>query len=247
MIPRIYQPSNIKINEIIHIDTRGSHHVAHVLRAKSGDALTLFNGKGGEFQAVILQINKKNVTVKIENFIAREAESPLNIYLAQGISRGEKMDFIVQKAVELGVKKIIPLITERSNVRFDSAREAKRLMHWQSIIVSACEQSGRNFLPEIFVPMRLSEWVSTEFSKLKAEVFFVLSPHAHNTFSIKNIEKKASIVLLIGPEGGLSTQEINAATQHGFISIYLGPRILRTETAPIAAISALQFSFGDMR
>ena len=165
---------------------------------------------------------------------------PVEIYLAQGIARGEKMDFVIQKAVEMGVTQIYPVITERCNVRLDSEREQKRLQHWQAVVVSACEQSGRNYVPIVHAPMKLNLWLDS----VNADKKFVLSPHVENKLQEK-MAQPASIAILIGPEGGLSDQEVSAASQHGFTALQLGPRVLRTETAALAALAVLQFQFGD--
>lgn len=239
---RIYQATPLAVNTSIQLSEKASHHVGRVLRAKPGDQLTLFNGQGGEYAAVIKRITKKEVEVDIIAFMAREVESPIDIHLAQGIARGEKMDFIVQKAVELGVKKIIPLITERCNVRLDNEREEKRLQHWQSVAISACEQSGRNYLPEVTAPISFNDWLP----HVNADCCFVLSPHETNTLTHTKMPVHTSIVLLIGPEGGLSDAEVNAAKQRHFLPLNLGPRVMRTETAPIAAIAILQYQYGDL-
>lgn len=241
-ISRIYQPLSLATNTTVSLEEKGSHHLARVLRAKVGDMVTLFNGKGGEYTAIIKQIDKKHVLVDITQFSPKEVESPLEIYLAQGIARGEKMDFIVQKAVELGVKKIIPLVTERCNVRLDNEREEKRLHHWQSVAVSACEQSGRNQLPDVLAPQSFAAWLP----KAQADQCFVLSPHVEEKLPTKGLPQSASILLLIGPEGGLTDQEVVVAKQQGFSPLNLGPRVLRTETATIAAIAMLQSRYGDL-
>ena len=240
-ITRIFQSVTLTPETTLRLDEKSSHHVARVLRAATGDLLTLFNGEGGEYSAVIKQIEKKHVTVQINQFIPRDTESSLNIHLAQGIARGEKMDFIVQKAVELGVKKITPLISERCNVRLDNEREEKRIQHWRSIAISACEQSGRNRIPEIQSPVTLSDWLL----EAKADLCFVLSPHVQEKLPSSHLSKDASVLLLIGPEGGLSDAEVTAAMQKHFLPLNLGPRVLRTETATIAAITVLQYQFGD--
>lgn len=242
-ISRIYQPATLQPQSIIRLDDKASHHLARVLRAKKGDALILFNGQGGEYSAVITLIDKKGVEVEIQSFTAREVESPLTIHLAQGIARGEKMDFIVQKAVELGVSVISPLVTERCNVRLVQEREEKRLQHWRSVIVSACEQSGRNYLPTLTAPLSLKDWLITA----KADFRFVLSPHVSQSLPAVSIPSDATVILLIGPEGGLSEAEVELAISHGFLPLQIGPRILRTETATIAAISILQSCYGDLR
>lgn len=241
-VSRIYQAVPITEQAALCLDERASHHLARVLRVKVGDGVTLFNGEEGEYSAVITHIGKKQVTVKVEQFNSRTVESPLEIYLAQGIARGEKMDFIVQKAVELGVKKIIPLLTERGNVRFKEDRELKRLQHWQAVVVSACEQSGRNVLPVIQAPLELMKWLPT----IQGQQGFILSPHVNKPLPA-TINRATPLILLIGPEGGLSEQEVAAAMQAGLQPLNLGPRVLRTETATLAAITALQCQFGDMK
>lgn len=239
-IARLYQATDLSLHQSLKLDDKASHYLAHVLRAKSGDLLTLFNGQGGEYKAVIDRLDKKAVTVKIQSFDEREVESPIQIHLAQGVARGEKMDTIVQKSTELGVASIIPLITERCNVRLDKEREAKRREHLQAVAVSACEQSGRNRVPTVTAFADYQQWLSSSQATLK----FVLSPHVNNALpDLKNAE---SILLLIGPEGGLSDNEVNAAIKHGFIPLNLGPRVLRTETASLAAIAALQWEYGDL-
>jgi 16S rRNA (uracil1498-N3)-methyltransferase len=241
-ISRVYQPVPLHIQATIRLEQKAGHHLVHVLRARTGDKLTLFNGAGGEYESVIVNIDKKGVDVNITSFMPREVEPPCHIYLAQGLARGEKMDFIVQKAVELGVQKIIPLLTEHCNVRLDNERKEKRLQHWQGIAVNACEQCGRNRLPGITSPISFETWLPT----VKAGLCFVLSPHVQNKLPTDTLPSCASIVLLIGPEGGLSDNEIKAAIQHGFLPLNLGPRVLRTETASLAAITILQYRHGDL-
>lgn len=240
-IARIYQAVPLAVNQTLRLSDNASHHLARVLRVSVSDEITLFNGTGGEYQAIIMAIDKKAVQVEIKQFIKREAESPIRIDLAQGIARGEKMDYVVQKSVELGVKRIFPLITERCNVRLDNEREAKRVSHWQSVVISACEQSGRNIIPEVCVPQTLEGWLANS----DAELRLVLSPHTDNQIALCKIAKPKSVALLIGPEGGLSEKEIQLATKFSFQAIKLGPRILRTETATIAALSVIQYCFGD--
>tara|TARA_R110000868_G_scaffold106915_11_gene292864 strand:- start:1 stop:723 length:723 start_codon:yes stop_codon:yes gene_type:complete len=238
MTMRIYQPAPLAVGAFI-IEEKASHHLARVLRVKVGDEVILFNGDGGEYHAVIRAISKNNVEVELLEFLAREVESPLKITLAQGIARGEKMDFIIQKAVELGVSDIYPVVTERCNVRLDKEREQKRLLHWQAVVISACEQSGRNTLPAVHAPIALMKWLP----QCEAGQKFILSPHADN--KLADHSSSASIAMLVGPEGGLSDAEIQAAGQHQFAALKLGPRVLRTETAALAALSVLQFQLGD--
>lgn len=239
---RIYQPIPLTINTSVQLDTPAAHHVARVLRAHIGDELTLFNGQGGEYAGSITHIDKKTVTVALVQYSDKNTESPLDLCLVQGISRGEKMDYTIQKAVELGVKQIIPLLTERCNVKLDAQRREKRWQHWQSIIISACEQSGRNFIPDIAAPMTYDKFLK----QASADWKFVLAPHAENKLSTLAIPNHSRVLLLIGPEGGLSDVEITQAIEHQFISLNLGPRVLRTETAAVAAIAALQCVVGDM-
>lgn len=241
-ITRIFQPVSLQTNTTITLESDAAHHVARVLRATIGDAIVVFNGEGGEFKGAITEINKKNVIVTLTHFEDKHTESPLELYLAQGISRGEKMDYTIQKAVELGVKKIYPLLTERCNVKLDDERREKRLQHWSSIIVSACEQSGRNQLPEIFMPQTLEKFLG----QTDAEFKFVLAPQAEKKLSQYQLPPHSRVVLLIGPEGGLSATEIELAERKGFLPLNLGPRILRTETAAVAALTALQFHAGDL-
>lgn len=240
--PRIFQPLPLAENTDIPLDSRALHYVAHVLRAKTNDGLIIFNGQGGEYTANIIHIDKKNVTVRLKNFVARECESPLELFLVQGISRGEKMDFTIQKAVELGVKKIMPIFTERCNVKLDDERQAKRLQHWQSIVISACEQCGRNRLPAITPPASLDYWLQVA----QPGIRFALSPSSTRTLKDIKIPATTQVVLLIGPEGGLSDAEIKKLMAHQFLPLNLGPRILRTETAALAAITALQVISGDL-
>jgi 16S rRNA (uracil1498-N3)-methyltransferase len=238
-IPRIYQPFSFTDKEF-NLDERAAHYLINVLRLTAGESITLFNGFGGEYEALIIHIAKKNIRVRIVNFLEREVESHLNITLAQSMAKGEKMDVIIQKAVELGVKKIVPLFTERCTVKLQNEKSEKRLLHWRSIIVSACEQSGRNVLPEISPILTLKNWLPT----IKADQCFVLTPHESQKISLLNSHQ--NIVLLIGPEGGLTENEIKLAKTHHFIPLNLGPRILRTETASLAALAILQYQLGDL-
>ncbi len=242
MTTRIYQNVILTENTSIELDIQASHHLARVLRVMVGDAVVLFNGHGGEYHGVIEQMTKKTVIVALKNYLAREAESTLSIWLVQGISRGEKMDYTIQKAVELGVMGVVPLFTERCNVKLDAERSEKRLQHWRSVMVSACEQSGRNRIPEIVPPQSLEQWLP------RAEVSqgFVLSPYANKSLKKQEVNLSSPVFILIGPEGGLSEREVEQARLHHFSPLNLGPRILRTETAAIAAITALQCYYGDM-
>ncbi len=238
-VARIYQSGPLA-QGMCELAEDASHHLARVLRAAVNDEVILFNGEGSEYHAVIRAISKKGVSAEIVKVIERDVESPVKIILAQGIARGEKMDFIIQKAVELGVSEIYPLVTERCNVRLDHEREQKRLQHWQAVVISACEQSGRNRLPVLHAPEKISAWIE----EVSADYKFVLSPHVDS--KLHDIKKSdSSIAILVGPEGGLSDLEVQAALRQNFSALQLGPRVLRTETAALAAISVLQYQCGD--
>ncbi len=239
-VSRVFQATPLAVNQIVILDARASHHMASVMRIQKNDTLTLLNGEGGEYRAVVVEVRKKEVIVETKEFILRDVESPLPLYLAQGISRGEKMDYTIQKAVELGAHKIIPLFTERSTVKLDAERLSKKVEHWQSIIISACEQSGRNRIPLLCPPTALMKSLD-----LEADCRFVLSPTVSKA-SLHQVKPNQSVLLLVGPEGGLSDAEIAYLEQGGFASLNLGPRVLRTETAAVAALAVLQSHCGDM-
>jgi 16S rRNA (uracil1498-N3)-methyltransferase len=232
---RIYHPQAMAAGDDVILLPAAAHHVARVLRMLPGDDLVLFNGQGGEFHGVLLKLEKNKVTVNLQCFDPVERESPLWLHLGQGISRGDKMDFTLQKAVELGVSEITPLLTERCGVRLDSERLEKKLAHWQAVIISACEQSGRNRIPLLLSPQEFTPWVLANESDLSV----VLSPTS--TLSLTELPQQGQrICLVVGPEGGLTDYEINFAVANKFIAINLGPRILRTETAALATLAAMQ-------
>lgn len=241
MIHRIYQDQPLAPKQTITVDEKAFHHLVHVLRIKMNEPLILFNGDGLDYVSEVRSINKKNIHIDILSAHPNHNESPLTIHLAQAIARGEKMDLIIQKAVELGVNTIAPLITERCNVKLTEERSEKRFLHWQAIIIRAAEQSGRSRLPILLPPQHLSTYLT----KQDTDIRFVLSPHVETENIHLEKNSVSSISLLIGPEGGLSDTEVKAATESGFIPLCLGPRILRTETASLAAISILQYRFGD--
>ncbi len=238
---RIYTDQALDSGDNIQLDAGPSRHLVSVLRLKAGSPLTLFNGLGGEFAATLLTASHKGCQVAVGEFADTETESPLNIHLGIGISRGERMDWVVQKATELGVQQITPLYTERTEVKLKGEREAKKLRHWQLVSISACEQSGRNRLPVISTPQTFAQWTTTVAGDRK----FVLH-HRASPLCAGNSAPPASAVLLVGPEGGLTEDEILSAEAADFQPLKLGPRVLRTETAPLAAISILQARWGDM-
>jgi 16S rRNA (uracil1498-N3)-methyltransferase len=216
-----------------------SHYLSKVLRMQAGRELILFNGEGGEYSAEISAVQKKYVEVSVKEFSAENRQSHLRLELAIGVSRGERMDWVLQKATELGVTKITPLITERTEVKLGGERADKKMEHWQQILISACEQCQRNLLPELSAPKLFSEWINACDSELK----FVL--HHRDNQGLPQDKHTKSVALLIGPEGGLNDDEIAQAVAQHFSPLTLGPRVLRTETAPVAAISLVQYLWGD--
>jgi len=239
-ISRIYVQQDLNDNALVEIPPEQVSYLSRVLRLKVGDALTLFNGQGGEYPAELISIDKRHANVKLSSHNPREVESTLDITLVQGISRGDRMDTTLQKATELGVTRIIPVFTERSTVSLKGGRLEKRLTHWQGIIQSACEQSGRNKLPAIESAVTLEKYLQTN----QPALGLLLAPEAKQNFSSLSPSLLA-LHLLIGPEGGLSQKECDLCYQRGFTGVSIGPRVLRTETAALAAISSIQTLWGD--
>ena len=217
-----------------------AHHVFRVLRLRSGQPLILFDGRGGEYDAEISKVDKRYVEVHIHQHREVNNESPLIITLAQGVSRGQKMDFILQKSVELGVNRIVPVMTEYGNVHLDEHRQQKKIDHWHGVIVGACEQCGRNIVPELVAPLSFNEWLEIGSGDTK----LVLHPEAGKKLS-KLSKPKGELLLLVGTEGGFSGNEIKRACDAGYQIVNIGPRILRTETAALVTISACQTLWGD--
>jgi 16S rRNA (uracil1498-N3)-methyltransferase len=226
----------------LHADA--AHHAVRVLRLGVGDPVVLFDGRGGEFEARITRIDRSEVAVKTGAHLDVERESRLQIRLAQGLSSGDRMDITLQKAVELGVAAIQPVATERSVVKLKDERAQRRLEHWRNLVISACEQCGRNRVPEVLPLLDLPDWLA-QLNALPAddEARLLLSPAAG--VRLKEIATPARMTLLIGPEGGLTPVEAQIAQSRGFRPIRLGTRILRTETAALAALSAIQALWGD--
>ncbi|OOF67740.1 16S rRNA (uracil(1498)-N(3))-methyltransferase [Rodentibacter caecimuris] len=241
-IPRIYHPEALRNQTECQLTEDAANHVGRVLRMKEGERLELFDGSNHIYTSKIIESGKRNVKVKILDWRKEDKESPLEIHLGQVISRGERMEFTIQKSVELGVKVITPLWSERCGVKLDDARMDKKIQQWQKIAISACEQCGRNVVPLIRPLMKLSDWCEENDDTLKLN----LHPRAKYSIRTLPIIPQQGIRLLIGPEGGLSDQEIAQTEMQGFIEILLGKRVLRTETASLAAISALQICFGDL-
>jgi 16S rRNA (uracil1498-N3)-methyltransferase len=240
-VHRIYVDAELQADSEIALPAEAGHHLASVLRVKTGQRLALFNNTGIEADASIVAIERKTVRVSIENTSLAECESPLKIHLAIGVSRGDRMDFVLQKSVELGVHAITPLLCERTEVKLAADREQKKILHWKKIIINACEQCGRTRLPVLNEPLSLAALLRQDNSESK----FVLHHRSEQSLSTST-KKPLSACLLIGPEGGLSAQEITQAQTAGFQALTLGPRVMRTETAPIAALSILQYQWGDL-
>ncbi|CAH8227067.1 16S rRNA (uracil(1498)-N(3))-methyltransferase [Vibrio aestuarianus] len=240
-IPRIYHPTPISQLGTIALSDDAAGHIGRVLRMQVGQEVLLFDGSGAEFPATISEVTKKGVLVEVAERVESSCESPLNLHLGQVISRGDKMEFTIQKSVELGVNTITPLISERCGVKLDAKRFEKKLEQWQKIAISACEQCGRNTVPVIRPIMQLEAWCAEQSDALK------LNLHPRAKYSINTLpEPVTKVRLLIGPEGGLSAQEIRMTEEYQFEETLLGPRVLRTETAALTAITALQVRFGDL-
>ena len=241
-IPRIYHPTPLTQQKTCQLSEDASNHVGRVLRMQTGEHLELFDGSNHIYPAVITQAGKKVVEVEILGSEYRSCESPLFIHLGQVISRGDRMEFTIQKSVELGVNLITPLWSERCGVKLDAERMEKKIQQWQKIAIAACEQCGRNIIPEIRPMMKLQDWCAENDGALK------LNLHPRAKYSIKTLPEipTAGVRLLIGSEGGLSPQEISQTETQGFTEILLGKRVLRTETAALTAITALQVCFGDL-
>ncbi len=232
---RLFCDFPLAIGENIELPKDAARHIM-VLRLSAGDTLTLFNGLGGEYQARITRIDRQRVTTEIVSHSSREAELPYRITLAQGIPEATKMDWIIEKSVELGVSDIIPLAAQRSVVRLDNDRAEKRLSRWQAIAISAAQQCGRNRLPHIASPVGTGEYLRQTTPSPR----ILFSPRATETLSewVRH-QKPQDITLMIGPEGGFSPEEENMAEQQGVTFLSMGPRILRTETAGLAAVAAI--------
>jgi 16S rRNA (uracil1498-N3)-methyltransferase len=215
-----------------------AHYISRVLRMAEGDAVQMFDGSGHEFRGSLKEVGKKRVTVQIDEQFAGQIESPLHIHLGQGLSRGERMDWAIQKATELGVNEITPIFSERCEVRLKDERADKRLLHWRQVAISACEQCGRSRVPVIHPPVLLADWIR----QTEADLKLVLHPVAEPLVSHA---KPTTLAFLIGPEGGLTDAEVEQAKGNGFHAARLGPRVLRTETAPVVALAVAQQLWGD--
>lgn len=241
---RVYSDEPLASRHEHALSPSASGHVLRVLRLREGDALTLFDGRGGEYPARIARAGKQGVVVVTGERVDSECESPLPVTLLQGLVRSEKMDWIVQKATELGVARIIPVVTARSVMRIDAdGRGARKVAHWRAIAAAACEQCGRNRLPAIDAPIDLRAALAV--AEASAGARLLLSPLGEDPLA--TAASSTGIALLVGPEGGFEDPEVAAAARHGFRVVRFGPRVLRAETAAIAAVTALQVLAGDLQ
>ena len=240
-VSRIYTADELNVGQLLQLAREASNHLSRVLRLKAGNPVVLFNGDGVDYHGVIEAIDRSQVTVHVQTSQTKDVESPLHIHLYQGVSRGDKMDLTLQKGVELGVKEFTPLLTERCGVKLDEKRWQKKLQHWEKVIISACEQSGRNIIPQLNPITSFSEAIND----LDQQNFFLHPDSQHQFRSLEQIDAGQSISLWIGPEGGFSEQEIKQVIDCGITPVQLGPRVLRTETAALAAVSVINSVWGD--
>ncbi|WP_320819602.1 16S rRNA (uracil(1498)-N(3))-methyltransferase [Thalassolituus sp.] len=239
--PRVYSEHLLSIAHKFPLDDQAAIHLIRVLRLAEGDPIRVFNGDGHEYNATLCQVSKKSAYFHVSAIERSDARMPLSLHLGQVVSKGDRMDFTIQKATELGVSDITPLWSERCDVRLKGERLDKKVEHWQRIAISACEQSGRNRIPTIHEPVNLNQWLAAVDCERK------LLLHPHNQQPLTADKMPNSVALLVGPEGGFSDDEVTFSAKNGFDGLLLGPRILRTETAALTALSVLQYVWGDFR
>jgi 16S rRNA (uracil1498-N3)-methyltransferase len=239
-VPRFFSPVALAEGHEVALDPSAAQHAVAVLRLAVGAPLTLFDGSGGEHAATLVQVGRSVGRARVGPKRAVEREPPFPLVLGQALAKGERMDLVVQKATELGATALVPLATERSEVRLDAERAAKRVAHWQGVVRAACEQCGRNRLPEVGAPRSLDAFLAAPPGGASR---LVLAPEG---VALRDLPRPgaAGVVLLVGPEGGLSEAELARATAAGFVGASLGPRVLRTETAALAALAAVQAVWG---
>lgn len=240
---RIHVTQPLRVEDDVSISGTAAEHIGRVLRLRSGDAVTLFNGDGNDYTAQLTAIDRNGAIARITAAVALDSESPLTLSLAQGIARGDKMDWVVQKATELGVARIVPLLSERSEVHLDERRATKRVEHWRAVAISACEQCGRARIPVIEPVVSMLTWCAGlgDDDALR----LALLPNA--TQRVRDLTATdAGVVLVVGPEGGLGERDLTMLEDAGFDGLNLGPRILRSETAGLVALATLQTAFGDL-
>ncbi|MEQ1117222.1 16S rRNA (uracil(1498)-N(3))-methyltransferase [Acinetobacter junii] len=236
---RFYIETELNTGNTIELTESVFHHWVRVLRAKVQEQAIFFNGKGGEYRVTLTEINKKNAFVSVDHFEEIDRTAPFKVILGQVMSKGDRMDYAIQKATELGVTTIQLLTSDRCEMRLKYDRDQKKLDHWQSVAVAACEQCGMNIVPKVLAPISIEEWIQTDLPISR----FVMAPNKDQ----KNVllDAQPELALLIGPEGGLSESEIGLSNQHGFVNWCIGDRVLRTETAPVVALSILNYHFAS--
>lgn len=239
-VPRLFIDRPLHSGEPVALDRRTHDHAVKVLRLRAGDRVCLFNGRGGEFAATLATAPDRTLQALVGEFTPDRTESPLTVRLLQGISRGERMDYTLQKAVELGVTEIVPLVTDRTVLRLAGEREARRLAHWRGVVLAACEQSGRTHLPPVAEPRPLAAQLAQPLDGAA----LLLDPRAERAL-MQTGPHRGTVNVLIGPEGGLSPSEVATARAAGYIGVRIGPRVLRTETAAVVALALLQALGGD--
>ena len=247
-IPRIFQDQSLQANSSIQLDAQATAHLTKVLRLKQGHPVILFNGRGGEYHGEVEKIERRQSSVFVEQFYATERESPLTIVLAQCLARGERMDYAIQKAVEVGVNDIYPLRSAFSAVQLSEDRAERRLHHWQQVVISACEQCGRNRLPVVHPVTDINSWITAQAGQAEQQNW-ILSPAGsdQDTAQPGALKPGHTQALLVGPEGGFNDIEMDLAARHQFSHLTLGTRILRTETAAVVAATVMQTLAGDYR
>ena len=237
--PRFFAPVDLALGAEIRLPDRAAHHLA-VLRLRGGDGVTLFNGRGGEFAAELVRLSAGQAWARVLTGCDPERESPLCVALAQCVSSGDRMDTTLQKSTELGVRRIVPLASERSVVRLSGDRAEKRVAHWRNVVIAACEQCGRNRVPEVAGITGIEAFLHDEDP---GDLRLLLDPEADR--ALRELPRPEKVSLLVGPEGGLTERERASAERAGYVPVRFGPRVLRTETAPLAAIAAMQTLWGD--
>jgi 16S rRNA (uracil1498-N3)-methyltransferase len=250
-ISRVYTATSLASGATVTLQGNTAHYLGKVLRLTTGNALVLFNGDGREYPATIDTVSKNAVTATLGEARTPDTESALRTVLGIGISRGERMDYVVQKSTELGVSEIVPLFTEHCEVKLNAERQEKRVEHWQQVAISACEQCGRVVVPTILPPVKLTEWIQAPGAGLKllcdqgeSQVLSGPAPDQGESQVLSGPAPDHGVALLVGPEGGLSATEMTQAKAAGFEGVSFGKRILRTETAPVTALSVLQYLWG---
>ncbi len=242
---RFYHPDTLEINQNIYLGDLAAHHALQVMRVKVKDRFIVFNGDGYNYKVEVIGVEKKKLKINVISKNENYSESQMKITLIQSLSTNEKMDWIIQKATELGVNQIIPIYSTRSIIKLDSTRADKKLMHWQQVLISACEQSGRSKIPQTYKPTSFIQ--ALEKSKFNEKTLkLILTPNGQVSLENLGPLNNKEIVLLIGPEGGFSEEELKLANDYKFTPLKLGPRILRTETAPLSILSIIQFKYGDL-